>query len=78
MGKNSEQTLHEKAIRLIEGGVVEISGHFVRAIRVYCEEGCHLCEMDSACDSDMIDLCSECEMITNKRYILRFAYKKDK
>lgn len=78
MKKNKELSIHEKAIRLIEGGVVEISGHFVRAVEVRKLIPCVVCNMDSACDMEMSDLCSECEMINGKRYILQFAYEKNK
>lgn len=68
-------SLHEKAIRLCEGGVVDIDGHAVRAVECpHVENPCMVCEMDSACRMDMTDLCGECEAITQKRYYLKFAY----
>ena len=73
----AKDTLYEKAVRLAEGGIVEIAGHFVRAIDV--EAGvnpCYLCEMDSACNMEMIDLCAEVDGYTHSAHILKFAYKK--
>lgn len=77
MKKNKDLSIHEKAIRLIEGGVVEISGHFVVAVEEKELVPCVVCKMDSACDMDMKDLCCECEEITRKRYMLRFTYERN-
>lgn len=69
-------TLYAKAVRLAEGGVVEINGHFVRAISVVCEDcPCNLCHMDSACNEDMNRLCAELDGYTRSNNILKFAYK---
>lgn len=69
-------TLHDKAIRLLEGGVVEIDGHFVKASKVEGDEySCELCNMDSACNMNMVELCAECENISLKQYLLKFAYE---
>ena len=74
--KKKVDTLYAKAVRLAEGGVVEIGGHFVRAIDVVCEDNpCYLCEMDSACNEEMGDLCAEVDGYTRSRHILKFAYK---
>ena len=73
----AKDTLHEKAVRLAEGGVVEIAGHFVRAVNVPDAEcPCELCEMDSVCHMEMTDLCAEVDAYTRSRYLLKFAYKK--
>lgn len=72
-----KDSLHKKAVRLAEGGTVEIAGHFVRAVNVPDEENpCYLCEMDSACRMEMTDLCAELEAYTRSKYLLKFAYKK--
>lgn len=79
MGKKriEEMSLHDKAIRLLEGGVVSCSGHSVRAIEVIdCDNICMLCDMDSACDIEMTDLCAECDGITHTKHILKFAHSK--
>lgn len=78
--KTKEQnvdTLHAKAVRLAEGGVVEINGHFVRAIGVVCVDSpCYLCDMDSIYNEDMGDLCDEVDNYTHSTHILKLAYKK--
>lgn len=69
-------TLYAKAVRLAEGGVVEINGHFVRAVDVVGEVNpCNLCDMDSVCRMDMTDLCAEVDGYTHSLHILKFAYK---
>lgn len=63
-----EDSLHEKAIRLIEGGVVEVQGLRVRLGRQrYIFEPCLCCEMDSLCHNgdDMCSLCLECDRMTD-------------
>lgn len=70
-------SLHDKAIRLIEGGHVEQNGVFVRAIEVFVEEQtCYLCDMDCLCDISMGSLCGECDLITGKHYILKLVNNK--
>ena len=69
--------LYEKAVRLAEGGIVEIAGHFVRAVNVPGDENpCELCEMDSVCHMEMTDLCAELDGYTRSKNLLKFAYKK--
>lgn len=77
MGKkqSKEMSLHDKAIRLLEGGVVHCSGHAVRVVDVVGDDNvCMLCEMDSACNFEIVDLCAECDSITHLKHILRFAH----
>lgn len=76
--KKKVDTLYAKAVRLAEGGVVEINGHFVRAIGVVGEDlPCYLCEMDSICHEDMSDLCAEVDNYTHSPHILKLAYKQN-
>ena len=73
--QSKEMGLHDKAIRLLEGGVVHCSGHAVRAIDVIDNDNvCMLCGMDSACDYEMVELCAECDSITHSKHILKFAH----
>ena len=77
MGKKKEtgMSIHEKALRLIEGGVVACNGHAVRAIEVVGDDiACNYCDMDSACNMEMTDLCAECDMISHTRHLLKFAH----
>lgn len=64
---------HQKAVRLCEGGAVLVSGLMVRAKRVPEEViACQLCEMDSACDMDMCDLCAECDGYDRHNHVFVF------
>ena len=76
MGKKKNLCILEKATKLIEGGVVEINGHYVRAVEVENYIPCNDCIMDSVCNIDMCDLCGECEAISNKMYILQLTINK--
>ena len=67
----SEKKLKQKAVTLCEGGAVWVSGLMVKAKRVPEEEfACELCEMDSACDKEMCDLCAECDGYDRHKHIL--------
>ena len=67
--------LHDKAIRLLEGGVVACSGHAVRVVDAIGDDNaCIYCEMDSACNYEMVELCAECDSITHSKHILKFAH----
>lgn len=64
----NEKELHEKAIRLIEGGVVEVQGLSVRLGRQYYYfDPCFCCKLDSICHfgDDMCSLCLECDRMTD-------------
>lgn len=75
--RKNELSLHDKAVRLCEGGIVECEGHFVRAVKLPCNvEACENCDMDSACRYYMSRLCYECDEYEGKTHILKFAYKK--
>lgn len=76
MGKKSQigMSVHEKALRLIEGGVVPCNGLAVRAIDFpFDDNACMTCEMDSACNMDMVDLCAECDTITHTKHYLKLV-----
>ncbi len=67
----SEKELKRKAVTLCEGGAVWVSGLMVRAKQVPEEEtACQLCEMDSACDIEICDLCAECDGYDHHKHIL--------
>lgn len=64
-------TLHEKAVRLCEGGVVFHCGYFFQAHTAPDEEvPCDVCELDSICRLEIVDLCGECEAYDGKRHYL--------
>lgn len=74
--KKNVDPLYEKAVRLAEGGIVEIAGHFVKAMNVPRDENpCKLCNMDSVCHMEMVDLCAEVDGYTRSPHILKFAYE---
>ena len=49
----NQTEIHEKAIRLLEGGHVEVDGHWVFA-QIASDQyyPCECCEMDSICTQD--------------------------
>ena len=69
MMKHNNESIHEKAIRLIEGGIVEVSGLCVKMGRepAYLDP-CYCCEMDCLCHkgNPICDLCEECNSITKE------------
>lgn len=74
--KQKKMTVHEKAVRLCEGGVVECSGHYIRAKEIHPGfTACMECSMDSACDLEMSNLCDECDSLTHTEHILFFNHK---
>lgn len=71
--KVDDDSLHSKAIRLLEGGVVSAEGLSVRLGYSLDPAGaCLECEMDCLChsDSEFLRLCAECEVISQKSCIL--------
>lgn len=74
MKKKKENSLHDLAVRLCEGGVVWFQCHQIRAIECPDEDNpCMVCDMDSECRMAMTDLCAECESITGRRYRLKLV-----
>ena len=74
MKKQKEMTLHDKAVRLCEGGVVECMGHYVKAKAVKTDGiPCIDCKMDSICRDELSDLCAECDYLTGEDHILILA-----
>lgn len=72
----NNKELHQKAVRLCEGGAVQVSGLMIKAKRIpdgFC--ACENCEMDSACDMEMVDLCAECDGYDHHKHILYIATK---
>ncbi len=76
---NREKEIHKKAIRLIEGGIVEVDGHSVKLIhRTTIFDPCYICEMDCLCHrgNTICDLCTECDSITGEDCFLVLMNKK--
>lgn len=62
-----KNSIHEKAIRLIEGGIVDVDGHRVKLVKdTSILDPCLFCEMDSICHSgiEICAVCEECDNIT--------------
>ena len=67
-------SVHEKALQLIEGGIVACNDLPVRAIEVRGNDiSCKYCEMDSFCNMDMVELCARCDMITHTMHYLKLV-----
>ena len=69
-----KDSIHDKAIRLVEGGAVNIDGHPVELVKVPDEsDTCYICAMDSLCHlgSEMCAVCIECEEITRSNCLLK-------
>lgn len=69
----NKQSIHEKAIRLVEGGIVEVDGHSVRVKKTSnYYDACNYCEMDCLCHrgTEMCDVCVECDAISQRNCIL--------
>lgn len=71
-----KKTVHDKAIRLIEGGIVEIDANWFRLKRFpddYDGITCSECGLDSICRREHEDICAECEAISNQSCMLVLA-----
>lgn len=74
-----EKEIHNKAIRLLEGGIVEVDGHWVKLCQHEGDElACLICTMDSVCyeDCDMNTICALCDAMNGAHNYLKFAYEK--
>lgn len=73
---NMEQSIHEKAIRLLEGGIVQVNGYSVRLVVIHDTfDTCYHCEMDCLChtETEMCDVCIECVEISKKNCMLKLV-----
>lgn len=64
-----EKSVHDIAIRLVEGGIEEIDGlYFALRHEKYIFDPCFVCELDSICHRGkrIMDVCEECDAITNE------------
>ena len=72
-----EKEIHDKAIRLLEGGNVEVDGYAVTLRKCPSDiTACNICEMDSICriGTEMYSVCMECDMISHDNCFLRFTH----
>ena len=72
MGKKFKKpSLHEMAVTLCEGGIVEVYGHTFRAKEASDEFfPCQECRLDSECHGLVGELCAECDHLTKKDHYL--------
>lgn len=73
MGK---MTVHDKAIRLLEGGIVEIEDNCFRLRRLSDDRfvyPCLECNLDSICHGEHADVCEECDAISGGKCCLQLA-----
>lgn len=64
---NRKTWIHDKAIKLVKGGIVEVDGYRVIMSQNHnVIGGCFDCELNSICyqGTAIYDLCRECDMIT--------------
>lgn len=67
-------TVHDKAIRLLEGGVVNIEGNWFGLRRLsddYDDSPCIACNLDSICKKEHSDICNECDAISGTKCFLQ-------
>lgn len=68
------KSLHDLAVGLCEGAMIEFNSLFIRAKVVeYVDDPCDVCDMDCLCHEEMSDLCAECDAYDGKRHKLVFA-----
>lgn len=72
--KTKQMSLHDMAVRLCEGGVVEFNSLFLKAMVVpYEMNECDVCRMDCLCHDAIINLCSACNDYDRRKHLLYLA-----
>lgn len=69
----TKDNIHEKAIRLVEGGIVEVNGiSVILHSEPYLFDPCYCCEIGCLCHkgNEMCSVCEECDRITNNDCLL--------
>lgn len=64
-----EKSVHDIAVRLVEGGIEEIDGLcFAMRHEKYIFDPCFVCELDCICHkgTKILDVCEECDAITKE------------
>lgn len=73
---DTDKSIHDKAIRLIEGGIVEIKGNWFKLKKLSDDAydlPCIECELDSICELEHSEVCVECERILHNQCYLRLV-----
>lgn len=77
MKKNRTLSPHDKAVRLVEGGIVEIANDTFICEEITDAHGispCINCTMDSICTDPHIDVCNELDTIRYHQWRLKLAH----
>lgn len=72
-----QRELNKKVQLLKAGQVVKINGDFFRAVKfenVDRIDICTLCDLDSICHDDVLDVCCEMESPGSRHWILKLAH----
>lgn len=75
-----KMSIHDKAVRLVEGGIVEVDGLCVVLHRdKYIFDPCFYCETDCLCHkgTEMCSVCEECDKITKEDCFLSLVVSYD-
>lgn len=73
------KSVHDIAVRLVEGGIEEIDGLCVALKREpYISHPCEACELDCICHkgNNFCNVCEECDAITNEDFFLELIGRK--
>ena len=76
MDKRLIMTVHDKAIRLLEGGIVEIEANWFSLKRLSDDKFVYPwleCNLDSICHGEHADVCEECDAISGGKCCLQLA-----
>lgn len=67
-------SIHELAIALCEKRNVWFHCHTIRLVEVVGDTcPCDLCDMDSICDEEMVELCGECYSVLRRPCLLKLV-----
>ena len=72
-------SIHDKAIRLLEGGIVEIDSDwfYLKLLPSYYDDSdCNECELGSICQDAHKEVCAECSKIGDRKCCLQLASTK--
>lgn len=70
-------SIHKLAIALCEKRNVWFHGHTIRLVEVVGDKcPCDLCDMDSICDMEMVDLCGECYAVLKRPCLLKLVTRR--
>lgn len=71
--KKYDKEVHQKAVRLREGGTVEINGNYFSAEPLpsdFDDSPCYDCNVDCMCRGEVCDVCNELDLWSGTKYRL--------